>query len=121
MTTTLFVKCPGASSPEDVQDTLNSTFSNSRNCVVSVAPINQDKYGNPYTFVEVSQSGFFNESRMDRLVRSLKESGSTYGEKFVYKSNPKPKPNIEWTIKLVVPKEEFVKPVAASATLRPLR
>jgi hypothetical protein len=119
--TTLYLKCPCASSEQDVQETLNSTFSPVKNCVDSVQPIKMDKHGNKYTFVDIIPSPPFMETRMDRLIASLRESSGASGERFCYYSDPKKKIYIEWSVKLAVPKEETFKKSSVPTRISAIR
>lgn len=94
----LFVLCNCAKTTEDVEHSLNATYGDS---VKSVSPLKNDKFGNTFTFVEVYSGGTFHESRMDRLVNTLRSDPRNRGEKHVYQLRP----YIEWTIKLHIPKE----------------
>ena len=98
---TLFVLCNGANTAEDVEQSLNATYGGAQSVVKHVGPLKSDKFGNTFTFVEVYSSGTFRESRMDRLVSTLREDLKNRGEKHLYQL----KPYIEWTIKLHIPKE----------------
>ena len=98
--TTLFVLCNGAQTTDDVSRSLNATYGSSHTIVKSVSPLKSDKFGNTFTFVEVYSGGSFRDSRMDRLVHTLREDPRNRGEKHVYQVRP----YIEWTIKLHIPK-----------------
>ena len=104
-TVTLFITCPGAQTEQDIRDTLYSTYGCTSLAIVEIKWI-YDKFNREIAFVTILPSLAFRETRMDRLLKTLRseEDNERFrGERIIFQTKPN---YIEWTIKIAKSREE---------------